>query len=263
MARRQGIAPPVAVPAAATAAAAVAESAAPDERFVEDEGYFSQDPQECVPAVAMEGAEEDEMLSRSMVMTRAEVVKRRRRRVRQLIKLYRVQYWALLEELRAKYRRFYLRTGKSGWREENEAEESQQPGNVDMRVPERSAGEAIKCGFQGCMTKPMPLSAYCFDHILLEPRQCLYKPCAFVPRSAPNGTCGKPVLRAVVPSFCAIHFQLAQRQAARVMKRAANNNTVPPLGAFAGKGAPKLHVLISEYVRAIQNKRRARAANHS
>ncbi|CAI5518186.1 unnamed protein product [Closterium sp. Naga37s-1] len=31
--------------------------------------------------------------------------------------VYRGQYWALLEELRAKYRRFCMRTGESGWKE--------------------------------------------------------------------------------------------------------------------------------------------------
>ncbi|KAL3699747.1 hypothetical protein R1sor_017769 [Riccia sorocarpa] len=202
---------------------------------------------------------EDEALKSADALTREEVVQRRARRVRQLMKLYRTQYWGLLEEMRTKYRRFYLRHGKSGWRDDVEGGERERDsvgkpgdeGGDGMREPpERGNVENLHCGAQGCSTKPLPLSVFCFSHILQEPRQRLYKPCSFVIRTGPSGgtTCGRPVLRAVVPPLCGQHFRQAQRQATRSLKK------VLPGGS---KVNPKLHLIITQYVQEIQAKRRA------
>ncbi|CAM6126026.1 unnamed protein product [Calypogeia fissa] len=51
-----------------------------------------------------------------------EVIQRRVRRLRKLMKVYRSQHLGLVEEMRTKYRRFYLRHGKSGWRDDVEDE---------------------------------------------------------------------------------------------------------------------------------------------
>jgi len=153
------------------------------------------------------GAKEDEVLQHAEALTIEEVVRRRSRRVRQLMKLYKAQYWGLLEEMRSKYRRFYLRHGKSGWRDDTESGEQQRGGGDDgeaaiygreregvspsgtegggMRephAPERTGSETLRCGAQGCLAKPLPLSIFCYEHILLEPRQRLYRPCSFVVR---------------------------------------------------------------------------------
>ncbi|GJP69457.1 hypothetical protein CLOP_g470, partial [Closterium sp. NIES-67] len=65
----------------------------------------------------MEPMDLDECLRNLPVVAAEEVVQRRLNRLRKLMAVYRGQYWALLEELRAKYRRFYMRTGQSGWKQ--------------------------------------------------------------------------------------------------------------------------------------------------
>ncbi|KAK1289972.1 hypothetical protein QJS10_CPB18g00433 [Acorus calamus] len=99
----------------------------------------------------------------------------------------------------------------------------------------------------------MALTSYCASHILSDQKQTLYKSCTFVIKSTQNGlvTCGKPVLRSVVPTLCTFHFQKAQKQVAQALKKAGLNNIQSP-----NKPAPKLHVLVAEYVRLIQCKRR-------
>ncbi|XP_031481367.1 uncharacterized protein LOC116251317 [Nymphaea colorata] len=109
-----------------------------------------------------------------------------------------------------------------------------------------------KCGFSGCKMKPMALSVFCHSHILSDSKQQLYKACTYVIKSGQTGpiTCGKPVLRAAVPCLCFIHFQKAQKHVARSLKKAGL------AASSSNKPAPKLHVIISEYVRCIQAKRK-------
>ncbi|KAK3019742.1 hypothetical protein RJ639_004443 [Escallonia herrerae] len=64
-------------------------------------------------------------------------------------------------------------------------------------------------------------------------------------------TCGKPILRATVPSLCHGHFQKAQMHVTRALKKAGLNSS------SSSKLAPKFHVIVTEYVREIQRKRRA------
>jgi hypothetical protein len=220
-------------------------------------GQENSDASDCesdcqVESAALDWPMEDDVLKRSDALTQEEVIQRRLKRMRKLMKLYRSQYWSLVEEMRMKYRRFYLRYGKSGWRDDVEEKED---GGDGMREPERGNAENIHCGAQGCTAKPLALSVFCFAHILLEPRQRLYKPCGHVVRTnEKNGretTCGKPVLRAVVPPLCVPHFHQAQRQANRSL------NKVLPGGV---KFNPKIHLLIAQYVKVIQNKRRTKKA---
>lgn len=63
-------------------------------------------------------------------------------------------------------------------------------------------------------------------------------------------TCGKPILSSTVPSLCPIHFQVAQKAVRRALKKAGLNMS------SSSKLAPKFHVIIAEYVRQIQAKRR-------
>lgn len=39
--------------------------------------------------------------------------------------------------------------------------------------------EAPPCAFSGCTSKAMPLTMYCYQHILFDSRQTLYKPCSY------------------------------------------------------------------------------------
>lgn len=63
--------------------------------------------------------------------------------------------------------------------------------------------------------------------------------------------CGKPILRSTVPSYCPLHFQKAEKHMVRALKKAGLNVT------STSKLAPKFHVIVAEYVRQIQYKRRA------
>lgn len=63
-------------------------------------------------------------------------------------------------------------------------------------------------------------------------------------------TCGKPILRSTTPSLCTVHFQKAQKHLARTLKRAGLNNS------STSRPAPKFHVIVVEYVRQIQARRR-------
>ncbi|KAI5067641.1 hypothetical protein GOP47_0018169 [Adiantum capillus-veneris] len=223
--------------------------------------------------LALDGALEDEALKNADALTEQEVARRRLRRVNQLMRLYRMHYWGLLEELRSKYRVFYIKHGKGGWKDDTEAVEKEKlEGTVDNSdgqdfmskgklqlgdnsgamkeplAPDKSVGETLRCTYQGCKSKPLALSGFCFSHILSEPRQQLYRPCSFVIKSGQGGpvTCGKPVLRSLVPAHCAAHIQ---KQSSRSVRK-ANTNAAP-------KAGPKLHLVIAEYVRLIQCKRRA------
>ena len=62
--------------------------------------------------------------------------------------------------------------------------------------------------------------------------------------------CGTPALRSMVPSLCSCHFQLAQENVIRALRKAGLDITSP------NKTAPKLHVVVAEYVREIQGRRR-------
>ncbi|KAK3032807.1 hypothetical protein RJ639_035413 [Escallonia herrerae] len=64
-------------------------------------------------------------------------------------------------------------------------------------------------------------------------------------------TCGKPILRATCPSLCHVHFQKAQMHITRALEKAGLNIS------SSSKLAPKFHVIVTEYVREIQRKRRA------
>ena len=64
-------------------------------------------------------------------------------------------------------------------------------------------------------------------------------------------TCGKPILRSTVPSLCSVHFQKAQKDVTKALKKAGLNVS------SSSKLAPKFHIIVAEYVSQIQAKRRA------
>ena len=63
--------------------------------------------------------------------------------------------------------------------------------------------------------------------------------------------CCKPVLRSTVPLLCPTHMQVAEKHLIRALKRAGLNIS------STKRLAPKFHVVVAEYVRQIQTKRRA------
>ena len=65
-------------------------------------------------------------------------------------------------------------------------------------------------------------------------------------------------MRSTVPSLCSIHFQKAQKNVTRALKKAGLNVST------SSKLASNFHVIVAEYVRQIQAKRRsAKRANRS
>ncbi|WVZ13547.1 hypothetical protein V8G54_011113 [Vigna mungo] len=129
--------------------------------------------------VTVDGADVDAALSKSRFLTREEVLRRRLRRVKQLGRCYRAHYWALMEELRSKYRDYSWTYGKSPFKEgHNETEIDYQNGGG---VPALGGGDDIvRCRFSGCKTKAMALTTYCHSHILSDSKQRLYHGCRAV-----------------------------------------------------------------------------------
>ncbi|CAL1404666.1 unnamed protein product [Linum trigynum] len=232
-------------------------------------------------------------LSHATHLTRHELLKRRSHLLKQVSRCYRDHYWALMEEVKGQYREYYWKYGVSPFKEERledggegerereggnfssvEAmDESNHGGNLPMGAAAAAAcggnnnngnlsskGEvemkncqSSRCKSPGCRLKAMALTAYCHLHILCDTKQKLYKACTFVIKSAQAGpiTCGKPILRSIVPALCSVHFQKAQQQVTRALKKAGLNVS------SSSKLAPKLHVIVAEYVRQIQAKRKA------
>lgn len=63
--------------------------------------------------------------------------------------------------------------------------------------------------------------------------------------------CSKPVLRSTVPCYCPGHLQKGEKCLARDLRKAGLNVS------STSKLRPDFHVLVAEYIRQIQSKRRA------
>lgn len=126
-------------------------------------------------AIRMDGYEEDAAMSKSEVLSRGEVLKRRSRRVKQLDWICKKMYWDWLMEgeLRSKAREYYWVYGSPFVEEEED--------NGDLGENRISNGWS-RCGMQGCEAKAMALTKFCLMHILNDAKQNLYKRCTFVVR---------------------------------------------------------------------------------
>ncbi|OIW06854.1 hypothetical protein TanjilG_18236 [Lupinus angustifolius] len=74
--------------------------------------------------------------------------------------------------------------------------------------------------------------------------------CDFVGAESGPIRCGKPILRSSVPSLCSAHFQKAQKHISSTLKKTRMNVS------STSKMVPKLHIIVTEYIRHIQMKRR-------
>nr|GMD13089.1 INO80 complex subunit D-like [Ipomoea batatas] len=190
--------------------------------------------------ILIDGCEEDAVLARSKFLHRMEVLRRRSRRVKQLTRIYRDHYWALMEEVKL-----------NPFLEDNEENNIAITGtgeNLNSNNPISN-----KCGIITCKSKAMALTRFCHAHILSDPNQKLYKACNYVKKTTATGPmfCGNPVLRSIVPSLCHTHLEMVDKYATRAFKKAGLNIS------STTKFAPKLQVILVEYVNRIQNKRRA------
>ncbi|KAL5205645.1 hypothetical protein ABZP36_033854 [Zizania latifolia] len=234
--------------------------------------------------VVLAGAAEDSRLRLASALSREEVIRRRRRRAQQLRSIYRGQYWALAEELSARHAEYWWEHGASPVVDDAPGNADAAPAacssvvvnpveacgadncgpppppppptkcGVSAAVTPAAAGGRAGCSSANCRAKAMPLSAYCFNHILLDPKQLFYKPCGFVTNQSgtQNGvkTCGKPVLKSTTPSRCSDHDPKSQKLIVEALK---NVGIDLPL---TSKSVPKLSLLICETVRQIQMKRK-------
>ncbi|KAL6905871.1 hypothetical protein ACP4OV_003472 [Aristida adscensionis] len=232
-----------------------------------------------LPPVGLAGAARDAPLRLSAALSREEVLRRRRRRLAQLFSLYRAHYWALADELPARHARYWWHHGASPELPDDPPYPLHPQPPLPLPngggflcppphdAPPPAAGGRAACAAPKCEAKAMPLSPYCFPHILLDPKQQLYKPCAFVTKkrvvncnlcgfAIPSGskkgeaTCGKPVLRGSTPLRCADHDPKSQKLVIEALKNAGIDL---PLTI---KNVPKLSLLISQTVREIQMKRK-------
>ncbi|XVE90687.1 hypothetical protein DITRI_Ditri20bG0096800 [Diplodiscus trichospermus] len=193
-------------------------------------------------SITIDGTDQDLALSRSDFLSRQEVLRRRSRRVKQLARLYKAHYWDLLEELKRKHKEYYWVYGKSPFKEDEKISgEQNDRKNLGL-------GFKLKCQISDCKEKAMALTRFCHRHILSDPNQILYRGCTFLLKS--GQICKKPVLRSTNPRHCPVHAQAAEKYLTRALKRAGLNVSSP------SKVTPKLHVVVAEYVRQIQTKRR-------
>jgi type IV secretory pathway VirJ component len=102
--------------------------------------------------------------------------------MKELNALYEDQYWRLLEDLRKRHYRFSLRHGHGGRKNDAAAETAARE--------KTGAAQLSECETAGCGERPMPLTTYCFAHILSDPKQVLYAAAAKTSPSDPE-----PVLR--------------------------------------------------------------------
>ncbi|KAF3328534.1 INO80 complex subunit D-like protein [Carex littledalei] len=189
------------------------------------------------------------VLGQAAALSREEVLRRRSKRLQRLEAVYRKQYWALMEEMKNKHREYCWEHGKSPL-EEEEGEDRNIEGEADLGLG-LETGERKRCFFYACKTKAMPLTKFCHLHILSDPKQNLYKQCAFVKSSQQSGQsiCGKPVLKAAMPSLCQVHLQRSQKGITQALKKAGLNPSA------SNNPVPKFSVLIAQSVRQIQARR--------
>lgn len=154
-------------------------------------------PSSSAGPIRVDGAEHDAALSKSGFLTRPEVISRRARRVKQLARIYRDHYWALMEELKLKYREYYWEYGKSPFVEDEENERNNlsrgdvaglaaDNGNGNLGINGGNGNLGInggnassRCGVHGCKAKAMALTRFCHMHIMSDAKQKLYKACTF------------------------------------------------------------------------------------
>nr|KYP53507.1 hypothetical protein KK1_024645 [Cajanus cajan] len=203
----------------------------------------------------MEGGDDDAALANSRVLTREEVIRRRLRRVEQLGRCYRAHYWALMEELRSKYRDYCWTYGKNPFKEDRADSDNNNNNNNNNDNPNgvvAGGDDNVRCRFSGCKSRAMALTKYCHLHILSDSKQKLYQGCRTVAKNLTTGPsfCNKPALRSVVPPACPTHYQSGEKCLARALRRAGLGNTIPTNRKL------KFHVIASEFVHQIQKKRK-------
>ncbi|ONK56830.1 uncharacterized protein A4U43_C10F13460 [Asparagus officinalis] len=190
-------------------------------------------------------------LATSSLLSREEVLRRRSHRSKALYKRYRSLYWVMMEEIRAKHRKYLWDNGSSPLEKENGDDDGRDNEGLGEAGDETRVRVRSKCACGGCKMKAMPLTRFCHQHILTDPDQTLYKRCVFVTKSSgQNGPCGKPILRAVVPSLCHAHSQRIQKNVSQSLKKFGVNL------CSSSRPTSKFSAILIEYIHNIQAERR-------
>jgi len=129
-----------------------------------DDDVDAAETEGATDADAADGAAAERDEDDGRVVPQEALIRRRIRRMKELKRLYQDQYWRLLEDLRRRHYRFQLRNGHGGRKDEAAAAAQER----------EKAGLAAQCACDDCDAKPVPLSAYCFAHILMDAKQVLY-----------------------------------------------------------------------------------------
>ena len=140
-----------------------------------DDDVDAAETEGATDADAADGADAERDEDDGRVVPQEALIRRRIRRMKELKRLYQDQYWRLLEDLRRRHYRFQLRNGHGGRKDEAAAAAQER----------EKAGLAAQCACDDCDAKPVPLSAYCFAHILMDAEQVLY-----APAQKPEGAAG-------------------------------------------------------------------------
>lgn len=131
----------------------------------------------------------DELAINSQFLTREEQLRRRLCRVKQLARCFKSHYWALMREIKSKYREYYSTYGKCPF--ENDQENNGPNDNVNNSNGNRKVIEGfngglgddfLRCAFSGCKWRAMALSRYCRNHILADSKEKFYRSCNAVTR---------------------------------------------------------------------------------
>ncbi|KAJ6909909.1 hypothetical protein NC652_020805 [Populus alba x Populus x berolinensis] len=207
----------------------------------------SPPPPQPPDPITIDGAAEDSALSSSTYLTRLELVTWRSRRYKQLAQIYRTHYWTLMEELKVKHKEYCWKYGKSPYKEDEKNKKRKRDFNNDKEIFELNAKLGIRDGGGEAEDEERGEGGL---------RKCLAagfnaKAMALTSAQGRPVLCQKPVLISTVSSLCSMHFQKAERQVARALKKEGLSFSSP------SKLASKLHVVVTEFVRQIQTKRRA------
>mmetsp|Transcript_25207 Transcript_25207/g.28033 ORF Transcript_25207/g.28033 Transcript_25207/m.28033 type:complete len:340 (+) Transcript_25207:43-1062(+) len=164
----------------------------------------------------------------SHLLTDVELLRRRKEQVTSLYKFYKIQFRRLEDDLVTKHRRFLIHRAKKLQKIEKGSapvkvsstshhifNKYHNTYNIKSQILKREASQRVHlhqeevgdpCAIETCPGKSMPLSKYCYAHILHDKNQKLYQAC---PWHDSNGdVCGFPVSVHSHPNVCFRHVDL-------------------------------------------------------
>lgn len=172
----------------------------------------------------------------------------RRNKIKKLMKLYKSQFRKLRDVLRNKHRRF-IRLKQRGEEEKLFIAESTKSkikkkqkqllhhyhvkhskSVKDAKMEKKNKKKALleeykqrSCNYSGCKGFCMPLTDYCYAHILCDTKQKLFGSCQYTNRTT-GGICNYPILANQTPPFCNVHVEDADGKEAKGRKRKSGLN---------------------------------------